>query len=107
MTDQPNTGISNSPLTNTSEVNDITNDDFRPCLIGNRYQAQIMCPGCKGWVMTKNLRAYKENEILFAEAFGLVCEKKGGEPCGHEFGDIRLVGWSHSAPIDWRPKDAA
>lgn len=88
-------------------VTDIHN--FRPTLVNNKYQAQLKCPGCDAWVITKNLRAFKEItgqgedavSTLYAEAFDVICENKS-VPCGCEIGDIRLVGWRHSAPIDWR-----
>lgn len=81
--------------------------DFRPVLSHGFYQAQVKCPECDGWIMTKNLEVHKtmdgENDLLHAECKDVICTARpaGGETCGHELGDISLVGWHHRAPVKW------
>ena len=81
-------------------------DNFRPSLVGGRYQAQVKCPECGGWVLTDNLEVHREGEgedsHIVAEAFDVICKKQSVPPCGYELGHIVINGWLHSAPIKWR-----
>jgi len=76
---------------------------FRASLVEGRYQAQVQCPVCESWVLTTNLELHKDDEgNLVAEAVDVICMKQTVPACGFELGDIRLVGWQHSAPVNWR-----
>lgn len=85
-------------------------DNFRASLVGGRYQAQVKCPECGGWVLTDNLEVHREGEgedsHIVAEAFDVICKKQSVPPCGYELGDIVINGWLHSAPVTWREEPA-
>ena len=82
---------------------------FRASLVNGRYQAQIKCPACDSWVLTDNLECHRdgkgENPVLVAEAVNVICKKQSVPPCGYELGHIRIIGWQHSAPVDWRKEE--
>jgi len=84
--------------------------NFRASLVNARYQAQVKCPACDSWVLTNNLECHREvegkNRVLVAEAVDVICKKQTVPPCGYELGHIRIIGWQHSAPVDWRKEEA-
>ena len=84
-----------------SEITNHTN--FRATLIEGRYQAQVVCPKCDSWVITKNLLLHKDDDgNLVAEAANVICMKMTVPPCGFEMGNIRIIGWAYKTLCDWR-----
>lgn len=88
--------------------------DYREVMVSGRYQAQLVCPGCKGWILTENLEVHRikvgkgdhATYPMVAECFDVICTSKsaGSPPCGEELGDVILRNWKYSTPVKWAEK---
>lgn len=73
---------------------------YRAAMVEKRYQAQIRCPACSGWILTTDLEAYKnEQGVRYADATDVQCQQTG---CGETIENVTFKDWPYSAPVTFR-----